>query len=56
MAKKQFPRPPAKRKPDRLKPRMDKAEPEKVKIDPLNPPPPETGTGGGTSGDESQAG
>lgn len=50
MAKKQSPRkPPSKPKPGKgkLKPLTDKAEPEKVKIGPLDPPPP--GGGGATT-------
>lgn len=51
MAKKQSSRKrPSKPKPrpkPRLKPVTGKAEPEKVRIGPLDPPPPETG--GGTS-------
>ena len=49
MAKRQSPRKPARKgKPDKVKPMTDKSEPEKVKIGPLDPPPPyeEGGTAG----------
>ena len=53
MAKKQS----AKKKPrkPKSKPKLvtDEAEPEKVRIGPLDPPPPESG-GGSSSSDESQ--
>ena len=46
MAKKQSSKkPPAKSKPGKLKPMTGKAEPEKVKIGPLDPPPPKGGDG-----------
>lgn len=59
MAKRQSPRKPARKskpdkvKPDKFKPMTDKAEPEKVKIGPLDPPPPESGEGTST-GPENQ--
>ena len=45
MAKKQS-KPPGKRKSKpKLKPTIERSEPEKVKIGPLDPPPPEEGEG-----------
>jgi len=52
MAKKQS-KPPDKRKP-KLKPKTERSEPEKVKIGPLDPPPPESG-GGSLPGDDSKS-
>lgn len=50
MAKKQS-KPPSKPKPGKVKPMSERSEPEKVKIGPLDPPPPESG-GGTIPGDE----
>lgn len=50
MAKKRSKKP----KPDKFKPMTEKSEPEKVKIGPLDPPPPESG-GGTVTGDEIKA-
>lgn len=47
MAKRRSFRKPKPDKPDKLEPTVERAEPEKVKIGPLDPPPP--GAGGGTT-------
>jgi hypothetical protein len=48
MAKKQSSKKP---KPSKLKPKTEKSEPEKVRIGPLDPPPPEGGGETATGGD-----
>ncbi|MFL6199850.1 MAG: hypothetical protein ACJ76J_11780 [Thermoanaerobaculia bacterium] len=47
MAKKQSKKP-VKQKPGKIKPMTERSEPEKVKIGPLDPPPPESGEGTAT--------
>lgn len=46
MAKKQSKKPKA----EKIKPMTERSEPEKVKIGPLDPPPPKDGGGKGTPG------
>lgn len=54
MAKKQSSKTPPRAKPGKGRPpKAEKAPPENTKIEPLDPPPP--GSGGTSTGDESQA-